>query len=416
MNAIQSTFNLLFVVRKHRLLKNGEAPIYLRITINGEIADITVGRSVRSEMWDQRRECSLGKLHRDKELNHYLETVKTRLYQIHREFEIDGIPITARGLRDRYLGRDDSSKTIGDVYREHNRKCRALIGIDYTEATVDKFDTSLSHLQEYMRHQYGKDDLLLSELNGPFVTNFDFYLKTVRRCQNNSAIKHLKSLKKVVRIALANDWLKKDPFVGIQFKHEEKNIEFLTQEELETMMNKELALPRLELVRDTFVFCAFTALAFVDVKNLTREHLMRDNNGALWIRKPRQKTGNMSNIPVLSVTQRLIDKYADYPECVRKDVLLPVMSNQKMNAYLKELADLCGITKKLTTHTARHTAATVVFLANNVSMENVAKILGHSNTKMTQHYAKVLDSSIMRDMAGVEQCFASSMNNVEARI
>ena len=131
MNAIQSTFNLLFVVRKHRLLKNGEAPIYLRITINGEIADITVGRSVRSEMWDQRRECSFGKLHRDKELNHYLETVKTRLYQIHREFEIDGIPITARGMRDRYLGRDDSSKTIGDVYREHNRKCRALIGIDY---------------------------------------------------------------------------------------------------------------------------------------------------------------------------------------------------------------------------------------------------------------------------------------------
>ena len=242
-------------------------------------------------------------------------------------------------------------------------------------------------------------------------------MKTVRRCQNNSAIKHLKSLKKVVRIALANDWLKKDPFVGIQFKHEEKNIEFLTQEELETMMNKELALPRLELVRDTFVFCAFTALAFVDVKNLTREHLMRDNNGALWIRKPRQKTGNVSNIPVLSVTQRLIDKYADHPECVRKGVLLPVMSNQKMNAYLKELADLCGITKKkLTTHVARHTAATVVFLANNVSMENVAKILGHSNTKMTQHYAKVLDSSIMRDMAGVEQCFASSMNRVETRI
>lgn len=408
MNAIQTTFSLLYVIRKHRLLKNGEASIYLRITVNGEVADITTKRSVRPEMWDQRRECSLGKLHRDKELNHYLETIKTRLYQIHREFEIDGKRITAKALRDSFYGKDEDSKTLGDVYREHNKKCRALIGIDYSRSTVEKFDTSLSHLIEYIQYQYGKDDILLSELNGLFVTDFDFYLKTVRKCQNNSSIKHLKNLKKVVRIALANDWIKKDPFFGIQFKHEETHVEFLTQEELERIMNKEFELPRLELVRDIFVFCSFTALAFIDVKNLTPDHLMKDNNGALWIRKPRQKTGNMSNIPVLSVTKKLIDKYKDHPECIKKGVLLPVLSNQKLNSYLKEIADLCGIKKKLTTHVARHTAATIVFLANNVSMENVAKILGHSSTKMTQHYAKVLDSSIMRDMSTVEKCFAQS--------
>lgn len=408
MNAIQTTFSLLYVIRKHRLLKNGEASIYLRITVNGEVADITTKRSVRPEMWDQRRECSLGKLHRDKELNHYLETIKTRLYQIHREFEIDGKRITAKALRDSFYGKDEDSKTLGDVYREHNKKCRALIGIDYSRSTVEKFETSLSHLIEYIQYQYGKDDILLSELNGQFVTDFDFYLKTVRKCQNNSSIKHLKNLKKVVRIALANDWIKKDPFFGIQFKHEETHVEFLTQEELERIMNKEFELPRLELVRDIFVFCSFTALAFIDVKNLTPDHLMKDNNGALWIRKPRQKTGNMSNIPVLSVTKKLIDKYKDHPECIKKGVLLPVLSNQKLNSYLKEIADLCGIKKKLTTHVARHTAATIVFLANNVSMENVAKILGHSSTKMTQHYAKVLDSSIMRDMSTVEKCFAHS--------
>ena len=406
MNAIQSTFNLLFVIRKHRLLKNGEAPIYLRITVNGEVADITVGRSVRPEMWDRQRECSRGKLHGDRELNHYLETLKTRIYQIHREFEIDGKRITAKALRDRYYGKDESRKTLLDVYREHNKKCRALIGIDFTESTVEKFDTSLSHLQEYIKHRSGADDILLNEVNAQFINDFDFYLKTVRKCQHNSAIKHLKNLKKVVRIALANDWMKKDPFFGIQFKHEEKNIEFLTQDELSALINKEFAIQRLAHVRDVFVFCAFTGLAFTDVQQLTPAHLVRDNDGAMWIRKPRQKTGNMCNIPVLSVAQRLIDKYADHPECVQKGVLMPVMSNQKMNAYLKELADLCGITKKLTTHVARYTAATVVFLANKVSMENVAKILGHSNTKMTQHYAKVLDSSIMRDMAGVEKCFA----------
>jgi site-specific recombinase XerD len=228
----------------------------------------------------------------------------------------------------------------------------------------------------------------------------------VRKCQHNSSLKHLKNLKKVIRIALANDWIKKDPFYGIQFKHEETNIEFLTQEELERLIHKDFSLQRLSQVRDIFVFCCFSGLAFVDVQQLTPNHLVKDNNGAMWIRKNRQKTGNMCNIPVLSAARNLIEKYQDHPDCIRKKVLLPVMSNQKMNAYLKEIADLCGINKKLTTHVARHTCATVVMLANQVSMENVAKILGHSNTKMTQHYAKVLDSSIMRDMANVENCFS----------
>jgi site-specific recombinase XerD len=168
-------------------------------------------------------------------------------------------------------------------------------------------------------------------------------------------------------------------------------------------------------VRDIFVFCTFTGLAFIDVKQLTPNHLIKDNNGAMWIRKSRQKTGNMCNIPVLSAAQKLIEKYNNHPECLKHNVLFPVMSNQKMNAYLKEIADLCGITKKLSTHVARYTAATVVFLANNVSMENVAKILGHSNTKMAQHYAKVLDSSIMRDMANVETVF-SGVNSYPERI
>ena len=177
------------------------------------------------------------------------------------------------------------------------------------------------------------------------------------------------------------------------------------------MIHKEFALPRLAVVRDVFVFCCFTGLAFIDVQQLTPNHLIKDNNGAIWVRKNRQKTGNMCNIPVLSVAQKLIEKYQDHPDCIRKSVLLPVMSNQKMNAYLKEIADLCGINKKLSTHVARYTCATVVMLANQVSMENVAKILGHSNTKMTQHYAKVLDSSIMRDMANVEKSLSFINSN-----
>ena len=408
MNRVKkSTFNLLFILKKSKLLKNGEAPICLRITVQGQSAEVMVKRSIPVPLWNQAKECSNGKQYKDKELNHYLETVKARFYQIHREFEIDGKKVTANAVRDRYFGKDESSKTLIDVYKEHNRKCRALIGIDFTESTVEKFDTSLSHLQEYIKSKCGTEDILLNEINAQFIHDFDFYLKTVRKCQHNSSLKHLKNLKKIIRIALTNDWIKKDPFYGIQFKHEETNIEFLTQEELERLIHKEFPVQRLAQVRDVFVFCCFTGLAFVDVQQLTPNHLIKDNNGAIWIRKSRQKTGNMCNIPVLSVAQKLIEKYQDHPDCIRKGVLLPVISNQKMNAYLKEIADLCGINKKLSTHVARYTCATVVMLANQVSMENVAKILGHSNTKMTQHYAKVLDSSIMRDMANVEQVFSN---------
>ena len=402
----RNTLSVLFIIKKSKLLKNGEAPVCMRITVNKRVAEVMIKRSILADLWNQKKECSKGKDRVATELNHYINTVRAKVLQIHRELEIDNKPITADTIKDCFYGRDKVQRSLLEVYAEHNEKCRALIGKEYTESTVTKFDTSINRLKEYIRSCYHCDDIMLAELDGQFIRDFDFWLKTEKHCQNNSALKHLKNLKKVVRIALANDWIKKDPFYGIHFKQEEINVEFLSREELDILMNKEFAIKRLEQVRDIFVFCCFTALAFVDVQQLSREHLIKDNNGALWIRKARQKTNQMCNIPVLSIPQRILRKYEDNAECIKKGVLLPVISNQRMNAYLKEIADLCGITKRLTTHVARHTAATVVFLANDVSMENVSKILGHSNIRMTQHYAKVLDSSIMRDMFNVEKNFS----------
>ena len=401
----RNTLSVLFIIKKSKLLKNGEAPICMRITVNKRVAEVMIKRSIPVDLWNQKKECSKGKDRVATELNHYINTVRAKILQIHRELEIDNKTITADIIKDCFYGRDKAQRSLLEVYAEHNEKCCALIGKEYTESTVTKFDTSINRLKEYIRSRYHRDDMMLAELDGQFIRDFDFWLKTDKHCQNNSALKHLKNLKKVVRIALANGWIKKDPFYGIRFKQEEVNVEFLSREELDILMNKEFAIKRLEQVRDIFVFCCFTALAFVDVQQLSREHLIKDNNGALWIRKARQKTNQMCNIPVLSIPQRILGKYEDNAECIKKGVLLPVISNQRMNAYLKEIADLCGIAKRLTTHVARHTAATVVFLANDVSMENVSKILGHSNIRMTQHYARVLDSSIMRDMANVERNF-----------
>ena len=401
----RNTLSVLFIIKKSKLLKNGEAPICMRITVNKRVAEVMIKRSIPVDLWNQKKECSKGKDRVANELNHYINTVRAKILQIHRELEIDNKTITADIIKDCFYGRDKVQRSLLEVYAEHNEKCRALLGKEYTESTVTKFDTSINRLKEYIRSCYHRDDIMLVELDGQFIRDFDFWLKTDKHCQNNSALKHLKNLKKVVRIALANGWIKKDPFYGIRFKQEEVNVEFLSREELDILMNKEFTIKRLEQVRDIFVFCCFTALAFVDVQQLSREHLIKDNNDALWIRKVRQKTNQMCNIPVLSIPQRILGKYKDNAECIKKGVLLPVISNQRMNAYLKEIADLCGIAKRLTTHVARHTAATVVFLANDVSMENVSKILGHSNIRMTQHYARVLDSSIMRDMANVERNF-----------
>ena len=401
----RNTLSVLFIIKKSKLLKNGEAPICMRITVNKRVAEVMIKRSIPVDLWNQKKECSKGKDRVATELNHYINTVRAKILQIHRELEIDNKTITADIIKDCFYGRDKVQRSLLEVYAKHNEKCRALIGKEYTESTVTKFDTSINRLKEHIRSCYHRDDMMLVELDGQFIRDFDFWLKTDKHCQNNSALKHLKNLKKVVRIALANDWIKKDPFYGIHFKQEEVNVEFLSREELDVLMNKGFTIKRLEQVRDIFVFCCFTALAFVDVQQLSREHLIKDNNGTLWIRKARQKTNQMCNIPVLSIPQRILRKYEDNAECIKKGVLLPVISNQRMNAYLKEIVDLCSITKRLTTHVARHTAATVVFLANDVSMENVSKILGHSNIRMTQHYAKVLDSSIMRDMVNVERNF-----------
>lgn len=405
----KSTFSLMYYIKKTKLLKNGEAPICLRITIQGQYAEIMVKRSIAVHLWNQPKECSNGKGYLDKELNHYLDTVKARIYQIHRELESEGKAITAKSIRDRYNGRDEITKTIVGLYREHNDQCRQLIGIDYTKSTIDKFETSLSHLTEFMKQKYGQEDIPLTEIDNKYVKDFEVYLKAVKGCQHNSSIKHLKNLKKIVRIALANDWMKKDPFYNIKFSYVNPGIEFLTREELEILIKKDFAIPRLAQVRDVFVFAAFTGLAFIDLKQLNAGHIIKDNKDNLWIRKDRQKTGVACNIPLLPIPAGILKKYESHPECIKNEVLLPVMSNQKMNAYLAEIADLCGITKKLTTHVARHTAATVVFLANEVTIENVARILGHRKLQMTQHYAKVLDSSIMRDMSAVSENFASMM-------
>ncbi|WP_195375291.1 MULTISPECIES: site-specific integrase [Parabacteroides] len=403
---MKQTFNVLFFIRKTKLKKSGDTPIMLRITIEGQLVEMQLKRDVKPNFWNQHKERCTGKDSASLEINRYLESVKLRLFEIHRKMEEEGKYISSMEIKRKFLGLDEEHKMFFQVFQEHNDKCRELVGKDYAKVTISRFDTCLKYMKEMALKQYNLKDIPLKEVNHAFIQDYIHFLKVEKSLSENTLIRYMKVIKKITNMALANEWMTKNPFVNIKFHEQEVHKEFLTKEELETLRTKEFDIPRLDLVRDVFLFQCWTGLAFIDVSELTEEHIVPDNNGNLWIRKAREKTKIMCNIPLLDIPLQLLEKYKEHPLCQKKGILLPVMVNQKMNSYLKEIAICCGIKKNLSTHTGRHTFSTTVALANNVSLENVAKMLGHTNTKMTQRYAKVLDQSILRDMQGVKKSFA----------
>ncbi|NLU29423.1 MAG: site-specific integrase [Bacteroidales bacterium] len=396
----RKTFNVLFFIKKNQLLKNGEAPVRLRVTVDSRFVEISVKRSCPPNLWNQSKEVSRGKDRTATELNRYLELIRSKIHQIYRELETSGKTITAEVIRNLYYGVDEESRTLLEVFKEHNAHIKTLIGKDFAPKTISRYETTEKYLTEFIKKDYNVSDISLNDLQPRFMPQFDAFLKTEKGCSHNSSITRLKNLKKIINLALENGWIDKNPFAFYRFKQETVDPVFLTMEEIKAIYSKEITINRIDQVRDIFIFCCMTGLAFSDVKTLTSEHIVKDDSGNYWIRKKRQKTKNMCSIPLLPVPQQILNKYKETPN--KNGELLPVLSNQKMNGYLKEIADLCGIKKILTTHVARHSYATSVCLANGVSMENVAKMLGHSDTKMTQHYAHVLDSSILRDMKAVE--------------
>ena len=351
----RTTFSLLFYIRRDKLNKRGEAPVFMRLTINGERADASIKRFIEPHAWNSEKGKANEKCRGGKDLNLYLDAISANILQIQRDLELDKKEVSAQIILNRYLGKEQSDRhTLMEVFRAHNEKCRALIGINFAPDTVLRYETCLRLIEEFMRNTYKKEDCYLEEVTKQFVEEFEFYLKTIRKCCHNTTTKYLANFKKIIRIALSNGWMKRDPFAQIRFHLDAVEREFLEKQELKTLLNKNISVPRLAQIRDIFCFCCLTGLAFSDVKQLKSEHLVTDINGMIWIRKTRQKTKNMCNIPLLDEAQKILDRYKDHPYCQTQGVLLPVCSNQKMNMYLKELADICGIRKNLSTHCARH--------------------------------------------------------------
>lgn len=400
---LEKSFGLLFFLKQSKKNKKDEKYIYLRITVEGIPKELSTKRLWPSSKWNPSAGRAIGNTEESRLLNAYLDTLYYKAMQAKKILLDQDKEVTAEAIKNTLLGVGEKKKMILEIFEEHNKQVEALIDKEYTPATLQRYKTTLGHARAFILWKYRTEDRDIHSLDYDFISSFSFWLKTEKNCNHNTALKYLTNFKKIVLICVKNGWLLRNPF--IQFKMVKKEVirTVLTWQEIQRISEKVFVTDRLNHVRDIFLFSCYTGLAYIDVKNLSRNQIVIGIDGELWINTHRQKTNSPTRLPLLPKAIELVNKYKDNPICIEGNHVLPVLSNQKMNAYLKEIADLCEITKPLTFHIARHTFATTITLSNGVPIETVSKMLGHKSIKQTQHYAKILDTKISLDMMALRE-------------
>lgn len=394
---MKSIFRVVFYLRSNYVNKEGKTSVMLRIYLNNERLSLgSTGIAITASQWDKDKERIKGRTTDALSTNLQLDNIASGLQAIFRKIEMSD-DLSLERIKSEFLGKKDEIDTLMQLFEKHNTDISKQVGISVSKATLQKYNVCKRHFSDFLDKQYKRNDLKLTELTYLIIREFDLYLRTVVGQNSNTATKTMKTFKTITLLGQKMGVLLHDPFMNHRFHLEPVNRGFLTDEEILLIANKEIGIPRLELVRDIFIFSCFTGLAYIDVSNLTPDHIVTLGDKQ-WIMTQRQKTSVETNILLLDIPKAIIDKYCDnpaYPK--RENKLFPILSNQKMNAYLKEIADLCGIKKNLTFHLARHTFATMS-LSKGVPMESVSKMLGHTNIKTTQIYARITNKKIEHDM------------------
>ena len=395
------TYTINFSASPSKARKTGLMPIYATITLNGERATFTTGKYIQPAQWDATKQRARGTSDTSQAINNHLLKVRNKIYQKELELMNRGYIVNANTLKDAYLERVEAiqGKTLCQIFEEYLVDARKAIDIEVKKDTVYSYERTYDLLKDYLKLKYKRTDFALQELNRDFIEKFNLYLRSDLKHKKNTAVKHLRCLMRVVNVAVANRHLSFDPFLNFKAQREICERVFLTEEELRLLINKDFRIKRLERVRDLFVFCCFTGLSYSDVKTLTPEHFETDANGRIWIKKKRVKTGVLFRAPLLPIPKLILEKYKG------GDKLLPVVDLSSMDAYLKEIAELCGINKNISSHTARFTFATTVTITNRISLEVVSKMMGHTNTRMTSHYAKIIDKYIGEEMDRLNELY-----------
>ncbi len=412
---MKTRLSILFYPKSSNQKENNLVPIYLRVTLNGKRFEMSTDRMVEPKAWIPGGNSVKGSKEEAKVLNTYLSNLETKVYKIINNLELSDKEVTFDLLKAELKGETQKQHTLIGIFNYHNEHMKSLIGIDYAIGTYNRYRVTIGKLKAFLKYHYKKDDILIKDLNHAFITNFDFYLKSHDKIVSNTATKYLKNLKKVIHLAIKNEWIESDPFNRFKCAYKDPNRGYLTPEEMAVLENKTFEMQRLDLVRDMFIFSCYTGLAYSDMATLTPSDIKIGIDGERWITIFRKKTDIRTSIPILPKAVEIINKYKNNPAASNKGVLLPVLSNQKLNAYLKEIATLCGIEKNLTFHLARHTFATTITLSNGVPIETVSRMLGHTSIKTTQIYSKVVDTKVSNDMQNLKMALKKQNDEEEIK-
>ena len=404
---MEKSFGLFFFLKQPKNQDSDVRYVYLRITVDGTSKELSTKRLWEPERWSQSLGRATGTKEDAKTLNAYLDALCNNVYQAKRTLLEADKPITADALKDKVTGKSEVKRMIIEIFNQHNAQVEALVNREFAPGTLQRYKVSCSHTRSFIRWKYGVEDMEIKDIDYDFISEYAFWLKSVRNCGHNSAMKYLANFKKIVLQCIRKGWILRDPFIGFKTTRKEVKRIALTKQEIENLAKKSFGIERLENVRDIFLFSCYTGLAYIDVQKLRRSQIIEGIDGENWINTKRQKTDTTTSLPLLPKAMEIMDKYKDHPKCANEGYVLPVLTNQKMNAYLKEIADTCNISKNLTFHIARHTFATTITLTNGVPIETVSKMLGHTSIKQTQLYAKIIDLKISEDMAALKQKLTS---------
>ena len=393
---MKSTFNVLFFVKKDKQKINGSYPIFVRITIDGVASRFNSKVDVQPKIWDGKAGKAAGRSAEATRINRLLDDINASLTTIYHELQRRDNYVTAEKVKNEFLGHSENHDTILNLFQKHNDDVKQLVGISKTIATYRKYEVTRRHLAEFIQSKYNISDISIKEITPMFITDFELYLRTTCKCGYNTTAKFMQFFKRIILIARNNGILVGDPFANYKIRLEKVDRGYLTEDEIKIILKKKMVSERLEQVRDVFIFSCFSGLAYVDVANLKEDNIRKSFDGNLWIITKRQKTNTDVNVPLLDIPKMILEKYKGK---LPNGKVLPIISNQKLNAYLKEIADVCGIKKNLTFHVSRHTFISTVTVANGISLKTVADILGHTQLTCIRSFIVPTNDKVQGDMA-----------------
>lgn len=391
----KNTFKIMFYIRGNQINKDGTSSIICRIAVDGEYERISTKLSIEPDLWNVKAQKAIGRGAKINEFNGHLEDMRIILKDHYYDIQKRHGYVTAEMVRNAYMGITAKEESLVPLYKEHLEETKKLVGLSKAHPTYQKYERMYRRVLEFMKKKYNITDIPLREIKQTFITDLEFFLRTEYKYKQNTIYKCMKFFRQVINKAIRSGMITVDPFIGYRILCERVDRGYLTDDELKRMIAKKFDTPRLEQVRDIFIFACFTGLAYIDLANLTGENIQKMFDGRLWIVTHRQKTNTKVTVPLLAPALAIIKKYQGQ---VKDGKVLPIISNQKLNGYLKEIADVCNIHKNVTFHMARHTFATTMTLGKGVPMESVSKMLGHTNIQTTQIYARITADKISKDM------------------